>query len=158
MNIIFSLQNQPQLLLVGNFIDILFIVRIFENKLFFLKYVAAKYKETHYHDPLNQGDGVEQPLSICFSKSCDKLFMVNNRLVHVWCTCGFIFMNLITRNLSRLYCSYWYVHAICKVIFLIPFNLHGIETSCLKNKQIQYANKTIHFYNIFSPINMVTRM
>jgi hypothetical protein len=53
--------------------DILFIVRIFENKLFFLKYVAAKYKEKHYHDPLNQGDGVEQPLSSCFSKSCDKL-------------------------------------------------------------------------------------
>ena len=74
----FSLQNQPQLL-VGNFRDILFIVRIFDNKLFFLKYVAAKYKEKHYHDPLNQGDGVEQPLSICFSKSCDKLVMVNNR-------------------------------------------------------------------------------
>jgi hypothetical protein len=79
LNIIFSLQNQPQLLLVGNFIDILFIVRIFENKLFFLKYVAAKYKEKHYHDALNQGDGVEQHLSICFSKSCDKHFMVNNR-------------------------------------------------------------------------------
>ena len=49
------------------------------KKLFCLKYVAGKYKEKHYHDPLNQGDGVEQPLSICFSKSCDKLFMVNNR-------------------------------------------------------------------------------
>ena len=76
--LLFSIQNQPQLL-VGNFRDILFIVRIFENKLFFLKYVAAKYKEKHYHDPLNQGDGVEQPLSICLSKSCDKLVMVNNR-------------------------------------------------------------------------------
>ena len=74
----FPLQNQPQLL-VGNFRDILFIVRIFDNKLFFLKYVAAKYKEKHYHDPLNQGDGVEQPLSICFNKSCDRLVMVNNR-------------------------------------------------------------------------------
>ena len=78
LNIIFSLQNQPQLL-VGNFRDILCIVRIFENKLFFLKYVAAKYNEKHYHDSLNQGDGVEQPLSICFSKSCDKLFIVNTR-------------------------------------------------------------------------------
>ena len=74
----FSLQNQPQLL-VGNFRDILFIVRISDNKLFFLKYVAAKYKEKYYHDPLNQGDGVEQPLSICFNKSCDRLVMVNNR-------------------------------------------------------------------------------
>jgi hypothetical protein len=75
----FSFNKKTQLL-VGNFREILFIVRIFENKLFFLKYVAAKYKEKHYHDPLNQGDGVEQPLSICFSKSCDKLFWVNNKL------------------------------------------------------------------------------
>jgi hypothetical protein len=40
---------------------------------------TPKYKEKHYHDPLNLGDGVEQPLSICFSKSCDKPVMVNNR-------------------------------------------------------------------------------
>jgi hypothetical protein len=83
----FPLQNQPQLL-VGNYRDILFIVRIFDNKLFFLKYVAAKYKEKHYHDPLNEGDGVEQPLSICFSKSCDKhlLWSITDRtcMVYLW--------------------------------------------------------------------------
>jgi hypothetical protein len=35
---------------------------------------------------LNKGDGVEQPLSICFNKSCDKLYMANiySPVVHMY--------------------------------------------------------------------------
>ena len=35
---------------------------------------------------LNEGDGVKQPLSICFNKSCDKLYMANrsSSVVHVY--------------------------------------------------------------------------
>jgi hypothetical protein len=35
---------------------------------------------------LNEGDGVGRPLSICFNKSCDKLYMANSnsRVVHVY--------------------------------------------------------------------------
>jgi hypothetical protein len=35
---------------------------------------------------LNEGDGVKHPLSICFNKSCDKLYMVNGSscVVHVY--------------------------------------------------------------------------
>jgi hypothetical protein len=35
---------------------------------------------------LNEGDGVKQPLSICFNKSCDKLYManMNSCVVHVY--------------------------------------------------------------------------
>ena len=35
---------------------------------------------------LNEGDGVRRPLSICFNKSCDKLYMANvsSCVVHVY--------------------------------------------------------------------------
>ena len=35
---------------------------------------------------LNEGDEVKQPLSICFNKSCDKLYMANmsSCVVHVY--------------------------------------------------------------------------
>jgi hypothetical protein len=35
---------------------------------------------------LNEGDGVKEPLAICFNKSCDKCYMTNcnSRVVHVY--------------------------------------------------------------------------
>jgi hypothetical protein len=45
------------------------------------------------------------------------------------CTCICMFMKIITRPLYTLYHRSWYAHSV--IIFYIPFNLHGINWSCL---------------------------
>jgi hypothetical protein len=65
---------------------------------------------------LNDGDGVKGPLSICFNKSCDKLYMTseNSRVVHVF-ACSWI-ASILTACMLCSPC--WYVHGIVIYVYI----------------------------------------